>query len=194
MTETDVECVVVGGGIAGLTAAYRLSQHSVLVLEASERLGGRVRSQSRGEYWVNLGAMFVAPEGPLAELAHLPGVDLNRLRGKAIMDIKGRKLRANSPVDLMVKAPISMSARSSLARFSLRLGRDYKRMNKKGPDGRTYTDQLDSRSAADVFAISRLIVRRTLQMRRRLAHAVQPDHGAEDAVIVVALPFHASAD
>ena len=154
MTETDIECVVVGGGIAGLTAAYRLRQHSVLVLEGSDRLGGRVRSQSRGDYWVNLGAMFVAPEGPLAELAHLPGVGLNHLRGKAIMDIKGRQLRANSPFDLMVKAPLSISARSSLAQFSLRLGRDYKRMNKKGPDGRAYTDVLDSRSAADVFAVS----------------------------------------
>lgn len=154
MTETDVECVVVGGGIAGLTAAYRLRQHSVLVLEGSDRLGGRVRSQTRGDYWVNLGAMFVAPEGPLAELAHLPGVGLNPLRGKAIMDIKGRALRANSPFDLMVKAPLSISARSSLAQFSLRLGRDYKRMNKKGPEGRAYTDELDSRSAADVFAVS----------------------------------------
>jgi oxygen-dependent protoporphyrinogen oxidase len=154
MAETDVECVVVGGGIAGLTAAYRLRQHSVLVLEGSDRLGGRVQSQSHGDYWVNLGAMFVAPEGPLAELAHLPGVDLNRLTGKAIMDIKGRKLRANSPFDLMVKAPMSISARSSLARFSLRLGRDFKRMHKHGPDGRAYTDQLDSRSAADVFAVS----------------------------------------
>lgn len=154
MTETDVECVVVGGGISGLAAAYRLRQNSVLVLEASDRLGGRVRSQTRGDYWVNLGAMFVAPEGPLSELAHLPGVDLNRLRGKAIMDIKGRRLRANSPFDLMVKAPLSMSARSSLARFSLRLGRDYKRMSRKGPDGRAYTDQLDSRSAADVFSVS----------------------------------------
>ncbi len=154
MTESDVECVVVGGGIAGLTAAYRLREHSVLVLEASDRLGGRVQSQSQGDYWVNLGAMFVAPEGPLAELAHLPGVDLNRLTGRAIMDIKGRKLRANSPFDLMVKAPMSISARSSLARFSLRLGRDFKRMHKKGPEGRAYTDQLDSRSAADVFAVS----------------------------------------
>lgn len=154
MADVDFECVVVGGGISGLTAAYRLRDHSVLVLEGSERLGGRVRSQQRGDYWVNVGAMFVAPEGPLAELAHLPGVKLNQLRGEAMMNIAGKQLRANSPFDMMVKAPISVSARSSLARFSLRLGRDFKKMSKKGPEGRAYTDQLDSRSAADVFGIS----------------------------------------
>ena len=53
VTEIDVECVVIGGGIAGLTAAYRLREHSVVVLEGSDRLGGRVQSQSRGDYWVN---------------------------------------------------------------------------------------------------------------------------------------------
>lgn len=40
----DVECVVVGGGIAGLTATYYLRERDVLLLEGSERLGGRVKS------------------------------------------------------------------------------------------------------------------------------------------------------
>ncbi len=34
---------IIGGGIAGLTSAYELSQlgHDVTILEASDRLGGR---------------------------------------------------------------------------------------------------------------------------------------------------------
>jgi monoamine oxidase len=43
-------CVVVGGGLAGLTAAYRLTQKrwQVTLVEATERLGGRVKSYRFG--------------------------------------------------------------------------------------------------------------------------------------------------
>ena len=78
---TDFECVIVGGGIAGLTAAYHLRDRGVLLLEGSDRFGGRVMSISRGDYWANLGAQFVAPQGPLGELTTLPGVRLNRIVG-----------------------------------------------------------------------------------------------------------------
>src|ERR1700690_48531 len=43
-------CVVVGGGLAGLAAAYRLTQnrYQVTLVEATERLGGRVKSYRFG--------------------------------------------------------------------------------------------------------------------------------------------------
>ena len=54
--------VVIGGGIAGLAAAWRLRERDVLLLEAGDRLGGRVRSDPRGDYWMNYGAhLFPAP-------------------------------------------------------------------------------------------------------------------------------------
>jgi oxygen-dependent protoporphyrinogen oxidase len=56
------DVVIVGGGIAGLTAAWRLRHRDVLVLEGSDRVGGRMRSEPHGGYWLNYGAhLFPAP-------------------------------------------------------------------------------------------------------------------------------------
>lgn len=53
--------VVVGGGVSGLAAANELAQngHGVLLLEAKERLGGRVFTKRVGGQIVELGAEFV---------------------------------------------------------------------------------------------------------------------------------------
>jgi oxygen-dependent protoporphyrinogen oxidase len=54
--------IVVGGGIAGLSAAYRLQQRGfeVLVLEREAVAGGRMRSERHGGYVVERGAQFIA--------------------------------------------------------------------------------------------------------------------------------------
>jgi len=59
-TPTDV--IVVGAGIAGLTAAYALQQRGlrVLVLEREASAGGRMRSERHGDFVVDRGAQFVA--------------------------------------------------------------------------------------------------------------------------------------
>jgi len=54
--------VVVGAGIAGLTAAHHLSKHGVdvTVLEASERVGGRMSTDRLGGYLIDRGAQFLS--------------------------------------------------------------------------------------------------------------------------------------
>src|SRR5580658_188092 len=60
----EADVCVVGAGLAGLTAARRLSQagRSVIVLEARDRVGGRVWTKtSRDGVPVDMGACFVGP-------------------------------------------------------------------------------------------------------------------------------------
>lgn len=56
------QIVVVGGGIAGLGAAYTLQKAGVevSVLEAAPEAGGRVRSKHWHGAWIDLGAEFIA--------------------------------------------------------------------------------------------------------------------------------------
>jgi monoamine oxidase len=71
----EADVCVVGGGLAGLTAARRLSQagRSVAVLEARTRVGGRVWTRPSGSgIPLDLGATFVGP-------------DHDRLRGLATL-------------------------------------------------------------------------------------------------------------
>ncbi|MFB9832306.1 flavin monoamine oxidase family protein [Actinoallomurus acaciae] len=59
----DVDVVIVGGGPAGIAAARRLRDHRILLLEETDRLGGRLRSEPRGRYWINLGGHLFPGEG-----------------------------------------------------------------------------------------------------------------------------------
>jgi oxygen-dependent protoporphyrinogen oxidase len=54
--DSRLDAIVVGGGIAGLAAAWELRDRRVLLVEATDRLGGRIRSERRGNYWLNFGS------------------------------------------------------------------------------------------------------------------------------------------
>jgi len=63
----DCEILVIGGGLTGLTCALLLHEagHSVIVVEAADRLGGRVhslRDRASDAYLADLGPTWIWPE------------------------------------------------------------------------------------------------------------------------------------
>jgi oxygen-dependent protoporphyrinogen oxidase len=73
----DADCIVVGGGIAGLVAAriLVLAGLSVIVLEAGDRLGGKVRSHVVDGLTLDAGAeSFATRRGTVADLAERLGL------------------------------------------------------------------------------------------------------------------------
>src|SRR5262249_58361470 len=82
MEHPRYDAVIVGDGIAGLTAAWTLRDRDVLVLEAAERVGGRMRSEPRGPYWLNLGAhLFGGPGTLLDRLVGETGLETRAVPG-----------------------------------------------------------------------------------------------------------------
>ncbi|MEO7663770.1 MAG: NAD(P)/FAD-dependent oxidoreductase [Candidatus Limnocylindrales bacterium] len=61
--ELDVDCVVIGAGLAGLTVARTLvaAGREVAVLEARPRVGGRLETIDVDGFPIELGGMWVAP-------------------------------------------------------------------------------------------------------------------------------------
>ena len=77
---------IVGAGITGLTAAYRLKQRGsrVVVYEASDRIGGAIRSERRNGYLAELGPNSLAtPSGGVAALLTELGLDSRRVTAAA---------------------------------------------------------------------------------------------------------------
>lgn len=72
--------IVIGAGVAGLACANQLVQrgHDVVVLEARARLGGRVWSDDRLGFPIDLGASWIMGHeaNPLTRLAHAAGAEL----------------------------------------------------------------------------------------------------------------------
>jgi len=114
---------VVGAGLTGLTAAYRLKQqgHRIVVYEASDRAGGAIVSLRRDGYLAELGPSSLALPSPLvAKLLVDLGLDASKVTSSAVarhryIVRKGRLTRLPmSPAELLTTRLLSNSAKLAI--------------------------------------------------------------------------------
>jgi protoporphyrinogen/coproporphyrinogen III oxidase len=114
---------VIGGGLTGLTAAYCLKQRGsrVVIYEASDRIGGAVKTERRDGYLAELGPNSISPPPPaVAALLSELGLDSARIsasptaRSRYIVR-RGRLVRLPlTPPELLTSRLLSNSAKLAI--------------------------------------------------------------------------------
>ncbi|KRB73210.1 hypothetical protein ASE01_20855 [Nocardioides sp. Root190] len=111
MTRSDV--VVVGAGLAGLTAADRLTQSGleVVVLEASDGVGGRIRTDRVDGFLLDRGFQVLNTAYPAARrVLDLAALDLQRFDRAALLHLDGRNVRVGDPRRELLALPRAVAA------------------------------------------------------------------------------------
>jgi oxygen-dependent protoporphyrinogen oxidase len=159
-TTADADVIVVGAGIAGLTAAWRLRHLRLIVLEAADHPGGRIRSEPRGDYWLNFGPhLFPGPDTVLGRLVTELGLQAKPVTGSTLaVFYEGKLLADDRTASYPARLPLSPRARVSLLHAGARIRRgvrEYGRLTqpRPGDTAATLTRRLlafeDDRTFAD---------------------------------------------
>jgi protoporphyrinogen/coproporphyrinogen III oxidase len=142
-SEKDV--VIVGAGLAGLTAAYALRDCDIAVIERRDRVGGRTLSGTHLDYWYNSGAQFVWDPRTL-ELCRQLGLDVLDAKGaRASLFLRGRLVEGRSPYTMFLKLPLSLRERLDFGLGITRLRRLASRMDRRD------SAEMDARTLADLM-------------------------------------------
>lgn len=134
--------IIVGGGIAGLAAAWRLQRagHEVNILEREVASGGRMRSERRGAFIVDRGAQFVfSGYADLHALAEEVGLadqvrPIRRTRNAILRD--GRFLGSDSKSLLsLLRSPLlSLRSKVTLPRILWHVWKHRRKLNPRYPE------------------------------------------------------------
>ena len=120
------DTVIVGGGLAGLSAAWRLRHLDIVLLESDTRTGGRLRSEMRGRDVLNWGGHVFAGAGTSTEqLLHESGTQTVRIPGSlSALSMHGRLLLRGPVASYPLRLPLPLSARLAIIRSGVRVSAD----------------------------------------------------------------------
>jgi protoporphyrinogen/coproporphyrinogen III oxidase len=119
------DVVIVGGGLAGLSAGWRLRHWDTVVLESGSRVGGRIRSERRGRYWLNWGGhVFAGPGSSTDALLTEAGITAAQVPGSLAGVAMNGKLLITGPVQAYpFRIPMPLSSRIALLRAGIKVSR-----------------------------------------------------------------------
>jgi monoamine oxidase len=128
-----VDVAVVGAGLSGLSAARRLRERgrTVVVVEARDRVGGKMRTDIVGGHHADLGAHWIGPtQDRVAALARELGVrtEPQPLAGRAVLLSRGRRRTFRGSIP-----PLSPLSIAELGIAQLRLDRLRKKVSVEQP-------------------------------------------------------------
>jgi oxygen-dependent protoporphyrinogen oxidase len=118
VTQTAGRAIVVGAGIAGLTAAFRLKKagYEVDVYESSQRIGGRMSTERRDGHVMDLAATATSTKyGEMMALAVEAGIGNAIVESSDMVGIPLRgemqRIRSSKMIDLLTTRLLPLSAK-----------------------------------------------------------------------------------
>src|SRR6266566_5191069 len=162
------EVVILGAGLAGMTAAYHLRDRDVVVIESRDRVGGRTLSGEHDSYWYNSGAQFVWDARTVALCSEL---GLGVLGGEGALSavfVNGRLAVAPDANRLFMKMPVPWVEKARFGLTSTRLSTH----EVSGAIGLGYAIHL---FGGDVNSTLKAVRGGTQQISKTIAEAIDPE-------------------
>ena len=120
------DAVIIGGGLSGLSAAWRLRHWDTLILESGDRIGGRIRSEKRGQYFLNWGGhVFGGPNTSTHQLLAETGTGAIDVPGSLAGVSMNGKLLLKGPLQTYpFRLPLAFSDRVAMIKAGVKVSAD----------------------------------------------------------------------
>lgn len=138
--QVDVETVIVGGGIAGLTSAYYLDKagHDFIVFEKEDQVGGKAVSGVKDGFYYARGTEYIGPpEAQLKEMIDKLKIDLREIPSP--MDIhyaNHKRYYGDAGLILHLVEESSIEEFNRFVKEVLRVYSEYEELPYYNPNGR----------------------------------------------------------